>query len=187
MVMKRSTRVFAKVLVAALPLVAVATSSAAPQVQFHGEIAGQTCVPVINGNTDGNVFLETVATSELEDAGSTAGFTSFTISVSGCALNKTAALKIDTVFEGHNVTPLGNMQNTLTDDAAENVQIQLVGEDDPDGVAIVLNGLTNVPGLVVAAGQTAASYTYGARYVSETGNAKAGKILTIAEYSLAYP
>lgn len=187
--MKYCGGVFAKVLVAALPLVAATAVSAAPEVRFMGVVADQTCIPQINGSTVGSVFLKTASSSNLQAAGSTSGFNTFTVTVTDCIASTGAAVKVATLFEGHNVTAAGNLGNQATNNAAQNVQIQLLSGPTDGSAPIVLKSGTPVAvdGIVVAAGQSSASYQFGARFISEQGNAKPGQVLGVAEYSVYYP
>jgi len=174
--MKLSTLLFA---VGALPGIVLA----APTVTFQGEVTAQTCQASINGETDSIVLLPTVSSTVLAAAGTTAGLTPFTISVSGCQAPG-SDLAITTNFLGHNVTGEGNLGNVASNPAA-NVAIQLTKEA-AGTTPIVLNGVTPVTGLVLPTGETGASYQFGAQYITEGGAAGAGAVTAVAEYTLSY-
>lgn len=159
--------------------------NAAPMVTFQGEVSAQTCKASVAGGTNGVVMLPTVAASELASAGSTAGLTKFTISVTDCADPDSSDLPIKTKFLGHAVTNNGNLGNIATASPAENVAIQLTS-DGAGTSALVLNGPTSVDGLVLEQGQTSATYDFGARYVSENGGVTAGAVTSVVEYTLSY-
>lgn len=178
---KHRHRAFVTAALIAAPMLAIA----APQVTFQGEITDQTCVAQINGATSGVVLLPSAPASALNAPGATAGLTPFTISVTDCAA-PAAALNVSTAFLGHNVTAGGNLGNTATADAATNVAVQLT-TDASGGTPITLNGVTAVPGLVVPALGTGATYQYGAQYVAEGGAATPGAVLAVVEYTLVYP
>jgi len=175
--MKLSTLLFA---VGALPGIVLA----APTVTFQGEVTAQTCQASINGETDSIVLLPTVSTANLANSGAKAGLTPFTISVSGCQAPATN-LAITTNFLGHNVTTEGNLGNVAASNPASNVAIQLT-TDASGTTPIVLNGVTPMSGLELPAGETGASYQFGAQYVTEGGSATAGAVTAVAEYTLSY-
>lgn len=173
--------VITKSLIALAVMAAPAFAMATPTVTFQGEVTDQTCQATINGDTNSVVLLPTVTSTALSAPGATTGLTPFTIQVSDCAVMG-AAQNIGTEFLGHNVTTGGNLGNTGT---ATNVAIQLTTAAD-GATPIVLNGPTTVPGLVLAAGDTSASYQFGAQYISEDGSAAAGSVQAVAEYTLSY-
>lgn len=163
------------------PVVAMA----APTVTFQGEVTTQTCEATINGDTNSVVLLPTVATTELDAAGATAGLTPFTISVSGCQAEQTAT-NIATKFLGHNVTTAGNLGNIATATPAENVAIQLLSDANGTSTVDLSGGIASVPGLTLEAGETAASHQFGAQYITEGAAATAGAVTAVAEYTLSY-
>lgn len=155
---------------------------AAPTVTFQGEVTDQTCQVTVNSETNSTVLLPTVSTADLATTGLTAGLTPFTITLSECAAPP-SDLAVTTNFLGHNVTAGGNLGNTAT--AGSNVAIQLT-EEAAGTTAIVLNGVTGVAGLVLATGETSASYQFGAQYIAETAPATAGAVTAVVEYSVSY-
>ena len=159
--------------------------NAAPTITFEGEVTDQTCTPSINGQDNAIVLLPTVPSSELATVGDVTGLTPFTISVAKCTADATNALNITTKFLGRNVKN-GNLVNTaLTPTAATNVALQLT-TDEKGETPVVLDGVTPVAGLVVEKGQTSGEHTFGVRYIAVDGAATAGKVTSIAEYTLSY-
>jgi len=158
------------------------TFAASPNtITFNGQVSDQTCAVAVNGNAANPVILmPTVSATALSAVGSTAGETPFTISVSGCTA-PSSSLAIKTAFQGGNVTSAGNLANAGT---ATNVQVQLL--KGAGGSAVVLNGITSVPGLTLASGATSASHDFAVRYISEAGAATAGTVSATAQYALDY-
>jgi major type 1 subunit fimbrin (pilin) len=157
---------------------------AAPVVQFVGEVSDQTCKASINSQADSTVMLATASVADLSTAGKTSTVTPFTLKVEDCALDK-ADVAIKTTFLGYDVTSNGNLGNQETGtNAATGVSIQIT--KNADGTSpITLNGPTSVPGLVLKAGQTSASYDFAAQYYAEAP-ATAGVVKATAEYALSY-
>ena len=136
-----------KLTLSALVLTALfgANAHANNTITFLGEVSDQTCEVAINGATaNPTVLLPTVSTADLAVAGSVAGETPFTLSVSGCTIHATQALPIKTVFVGNSVTAAGNLGNTGT---ATNVSLQIL--DAVGGNAVDLTGVATVDGLNV--------------------------------------
>lgn len=158
------------------------------QVTFQGEVTSQTCRATINGQSNAVVILPTVPTAELKAKGETTGLTPFTISLTGCAAPAdNASVKIATRFYGQNFNSAGNLTNVSTaKNAATKVSLQLT--EKADGLTPVkLTGNTTVDGLVLAAGQTTATHSFGIRYIAEDTGVTAGPITAMTEYTLSYP
>jgi len=170
-----------------LPLSAMA----APTVTFEGEVTSQTCSVSINGQTNSIVMLPTVAIKDFGEplaAAKTAGFTPFTISITDCQKPEADA-NITTKFLGYNVdSDSGVLGNTRTGDGAANgFGIQLMKDSqNSDSSKVNLKGVTSVPGLVLKAGETSASYDFGVRYYSLSDKGTPGKITAVAEYTVSY-
>jgi major type 1 subunit fimbrin (pilin) len=162
-----------------VPAMAFAASS--NTITFKGQVAAQTCTVSINGN-EGNpvVLMPTVSARDLAEQGSSAGETTFTIEVSGCAVRH-GDTTIKTAFQGDRVTGAGHLGNAGT---ASNVQVQLL--NGAGGSVVRLDGLTSVPGLKLNSGASSASHDFAVRYVSEEGLAKAGTVSATAQYALDY-
>lgn len=158
------------------------------QVTFQGEVTSQTCRATINGQSNAVVILPTVTTTELKAKGDTTGLTPFTISLSGCAAPAdNSSVKISTRFFGQNFSTEGNLTNiSKAKNAATKVALQLT--DNADGLTPVkLTGNTAVEGLVLAAGQTSATHSFGIRYIAEETGVSAGPVTATTEYILSYP
>ncbi|GGM90398.1 fimbrial protein [Shewanella xiamenensis] len=172
-----------KLTLSALVLTALfgANAHANNTITFLGEVSDQTCEVAINGATaNPTVLLPTVSTADLATAGSVAGETPFTLSVSGCTINATQALPIKTVFVGNSVTAAGNLGNTGT---ATNVSLQIL--DAVGGNAVDLTGVATVDGLNVAAGDSTASHDFAVQYYAE-GAATAGTVVSSVQYAISY-
>ena len=178
--MKLKTLLFATSCTVLCSTAAMAT----PIVTFQGEVTSQTCEPSIAGDTNATVLLPTVPSSALSAAGNTTGLTPFTIKVENCQVD-TTDINIGTKFLGHNVTAAGNLGNLATVNAATNVAIQLT-TDDTGATPVVLNGVTNVPGLTLIKGESSAEHNFGAQYIAEGAAATAGAVTAVAEYTLSY-
>jgi major type 1 subunit fimbrin (pilin) len=175
---------FKALVLAASCSIAFSAVNAAPVVEFKGEVIDQTCKSSINSQTDSTVMLSEVSTSELQTPGATSTITPFTVKVEDCSID-TADLEIGTTFLGYNVTENGNLGNQdVGDNAATGVSIQIT--QNSDGTSpVTLNGPTTVSGLVLPAGQTSATYEFGAQYYAEAP-ATAGTVKAVAEYALSY-
>lgn len=172
-----------KLTLSALVLTALfgANAHANNTITFLGEVSDQTCEVAINGATaNPTVLLPTVSTADLAAAGSVAGETPFTLSVSGCTINATQALPIKTVFVGNSVTVAGNLGNT---GSATNVSLQIL--DAVGGNAVDLTGVATVDGLNVAAGDSTASHDFAVQYYSD-GAATAGTVVSSVQYAISY-
>ncbi|HGJ5859443.1 MAG TPA: fimbrial protein [Arsenophonus nasoniae] len=160
--------------------------NAAPTITFQGEVSAQTCETEVNKETNSIVLLNNVSVAQLSGAGSKAGLTPFTVTIKNCTA-PTTDLQVNTKFLGHNVTTAGNLANLIApaDNGAENVAIQIT-TDESGTTPVVLNGVTRVPGLVLKKDETTASHTFGVQYISENGNAKAGQVKAMVEYTVGY-
>lgn len=163
-------------------------ATAAPTVQFQGEVTDQTCEVNINGETNSTVLLPTVNTSDFAGVGSTAGVTPFTTTLSNCG-DVAKGKAITANFLGHNVTKSGVLGNTAIDNPAETVGIQLLETDAQDATPIVLlAGVTpSISKMTFTAdsADTSVSHTFGAAYYA-IDKATAGKVKAVAEYTVSY-
>jgi len=158
---------------------------AANTITFQGEVTDQTCTVQINGQSDPVVLLPTVPTTELQDPGSKTGLTPFTLTLTDCSPPKDDA-QLSVRFLARGVTSAGNLRNLANDQAAEHVSIQLTKDDGGTEPIKLTGGLVKVDGLVLKKGETGASHTYAARYVSSDGNATAGAVQAVVEYVISY-
>ncbi|MBN3809447.1 fimbrial protein [Paraburkholderia sp. Ac-20347] len=173
-----------KVLAVAVMAIPMAAFAQTTSVTFTGKVVAETCTATINGSSDATITLPTVATTDLNAAGATAGLTPFTIDLADCTAPSSAAgdQLINVVFNAQNLTTAGNLGNTS--DAA-NVAVQITTDDAGTAVAD-MSGATGTPGLTLPVGSTSTSATYGARYVAEDGAAGAGAVNAVANYTLEY-
>ncbi|MGB7802472.1 fimbrial protein [Buttiauxella sp.] len=151
-------------------------------ITFKGEITDQTCSVTVNGSSARPVvLLPTISKSELADAGSSAGLTTFTMGVSGCSVDS-SNLEIKTLFIGTNVTSSGNLASSGT---AANVELQLL--TDASGKTVIdLSNPTAVAGISIPAGEHSGEHDYAVQYYSPTGNAGAGDVVAAVQYAISY-
>ena len=159
----------------------VAMAASNNTITFQGEVTAQTCSVTVNG-VDANpmVLLPTVSSSDLDASGKTAGKTTFTLGVSGCAPGPTD-IDVKTVFVANQVTASGNLKNTGT---AGNVELQLL-KDATTTSGIDLNSGVAQDGIVLKAGDTAAEHDFAVQYYA-TGQAGAGSVIASVQYAVSY-
>jgi major type 1 subunit fimbrin (pilin) len=147
-------------------------------ITFTGALQSATCT--ITGGGNQTVALPTLSTSSLSSTGSTAGDTSFSISVTGCTAGLTTA---SAYFEsGINVNATtGRLKNG---GAAGNVELQLL---NGSGTTINLAGVTTAAQGATAANlnSSAGAQTFIARYYA-TGATTPGSVSSSVTYSLVY-
>lgn len=174
----------AAILAAAMPLAAVAADGT---ITFTGELTAQTCT--ISGGGGGSasfsVALPKVSTNALATAGSTAGTTPFSISLSGCTPDTGT---VHTYFEAGPTTDAATGRLNLTDAGggqtnATNVQIELLNSDTSAISAGSADGSQNSQTATIASG--AATLNYFARYYA-TGVSTAGMAGSSVMYTMAY-
>lgn len=175
-------------LITAFALIAIVPGFAysANTINFSGEVTDQTCSAVVDGNTDPTVILKSVPASELNGAvGKSTGETSFTLRLTGCAAPSTGQDKFSAEFQAANATAAGNLTNTASSGAG-GVALQLL--DAPGGTPVKFNGNATVKAgnIILAAGQTSASYDYAVRYVSEAASVTPGPVLSSVMYTVRY-
>ena len=172
----------AVVVATAAPALALANS--ANTINFQGEVTTQTCSVSVNGNAaNPSVLLPSVSTSQLEDPGSAAGLTTFTVAVTGCATSSSAT-PIKTVFIGNQVDGDGNLGNTGT---AGGVALQLLDPASPSEPFKLLTSGYAAPGLNLAALATSATHNFAVRYYSAPGHSTAGTVRGSVQYEVSYP
>lgn len=151
-------------------------------VKFMGEISTQTCTVDINGSSSNPiVLLPTVPASDLATQGSTAGATTFTVNVTGCASNP-ATTAIKTVFVGNNITTNGNLGNTGT---AGNVSINLLDSDGSTSLDFT-PGSATTSNMTLDANKTSTSQALTAQYYAEKALVTAGSVAATAQYAITY-
>lgn len=153
-------------------------------ITFQGEITAPTCV--VNGGKGGEnfeVFLPKVASSELREAGKTAGDTKFNITLSNCGY---LGGKVRANFQEGNTVDVRTGRLTLQSveegAAAENVQVELANEG---GDPISITGDEQKTAYFPIDDNGGANMAYVARYYS-TGKAKAGLVRSQVTYVLQY-
>jgi len=161
-------------------------AQAANTITFVGEVTDQTCEVSINGQANAVVLLPSVPASQLKAAGSKAGLTPFTLTLTHCTAPGTN-MQLTTRFMGRGVTEAGNLGNLATGKKAENVSIQLTDNEAGTKPIDLSKGTTHVTGPVLNKDQNTASHTYAAQYYSHNGNASAGAVQAVVEYVISYP
>jgi len=159
-----------------------AMADSANTITFRGEVTEQTCSVTVNGSAARPVvLLPTVNKNELANLADTAGLTTFTMGVSGCATGS-ADMQLKTLFIGTNVTTSGNLANSGD---AQNVELQLL-TDSTGTTAIDLRTLQAVDGIVLRAGETAGEHDFAVQYFTPTGSATAGTVVGAVQYAISY-
>ncbi|MCD8547782.1 MAG: type 1 fimbrial protein [Aeromonadaceae bacterium] len=150
-------------------------------ITFTGALTSNTCELSSSSQT---VPLPTLAATALKSAGSWAGRTPFTVSLTGC---NDGATSVGLYFEQTDDidTSNGTLNNIAAVSPATNVQVQLlnanfVALDLSKGSKSAQNSLS-----VDASSGTAAIQLY-AQYFSENGSATAGSVEAQAIFSLDY-
>ncbi|SDV00947.1 fimbrial protein [Pseudomonas mucidolens] len=170
----------------ALVTIAPGFAYAANTINFSGEVTDQTCSAVVDGSTDPTVILKSVPVSELNGGvGKATGETSFTLRLTGCAAPSTGQDKFTAEFQATNPTAAGNLTNTASGGAG-GVALQLL--DAPGGTPVQLTGNSTVKAgdIVLASGQTSATYDYAVQYVSEAASVTPGPVLGSLMYTVRY-
>lgn len=158
-------------------LAPMATYASDGTVTVAGNVTTNTCT--ITAPASFTVTLPTLSTAQLNAAGTTAGNTGFSISVTACSTNLTGATMY---FEaGANIdTVTGHLKNTGT---ATGVEIQFL---NASGSVIDLSKASGYQGATTATiSTTAATLNYTARYVATAASA-AGTVASTVTYSLVY-
>ena len=162
-------------------------------VTFNGKVVNQTCT-VTTAKKDQTVRLPTVQSSSLKTAGTTAGETPFTISLTNCNTKNTSGVTQVKAFFLPNATYVDenthNLINKANGSAANNVQIQLLNKDLT--VIKIGENITdqNVKGTDIndtgkADGAVTAELKYFARYYA-TSAAGTGDVNSKVEYNIVY-
>lgn len=169
-----------------MTLIAISGASVAASsntVQFKGEVSTQTCSVNINGNeTSPVILLPTVAVSKLNTKGATAGDTTFTVNVTGCAAAESDTA-IKTVFAGNNPTVNGNLGNAGD---ADKVSIQLLDDNASTPLLFATGSTVTTSAMTLAEGATSTSQNLVARYYAEETGASAGTVIATAQFAITY-
>ncbi|AXK23701.1 fimbrial protein [Serratia marcescens] len=166
-----------------LALTGTCAAASSNTVQFKGEVSTQTCSVNINGNQSNPVvLLPTVAASKLAAKGATAGDTTFTVNVTGCAA-ATSDTAIKTVLAGNNPTTNGNLGNA--GDAAK-VSIQLLDSDATTPLSFASGSTVTTSAMTLAKDATSTSQNLVARYYAEDTGVAAGSVIATAQFAISY-
>lgn len=148
------------------------------RIDINGQLTSSTCqIDTANSPLNKTINLPTLSTNSLNAAGSHAGRTPLTLSISNCEAETTATVNFEA--SSVNVTPAGTLKNLATTDAAANVELQLL-----DGSAQVLNLNTDTPSYNIDGGK--GSMTLYAQYYSPNGNVQSGAVSSYIEMSMNY-
>ncbi|KVO47962.1 fimbrial protein [Burkholderia ubonensis] len=174
------------VLVSAGLAAASAAHASDGTITFTGNVMASTCKVDNGGSVD--VSLPTVGANTLGAAGSTAGRTPFTLSLTECATGAGNPTKVSAVFEaGPTVDQTTGrlMLDAGTEErpAAKNVQISVLNDQHK---AMQLGAMGNQGSQVIdIASDGTAKLNYFAEYYA-TGKAEAGSANSKVQYSLTY-
>lgn len=170
---------FTVVAAAALPAIAHAADGT---ITVNGTIGTQTCT--IDGNGSGSkdftVPLPKVSTSALAVGGSTAGRTTFNITLKNCAPNSG---NVYTHFEAGTTVNSTTGQLLNASGTAKNVEVSLLNGGDQSQIGV---GKANENSKAVALSNGSATLPYLAQYVAMGGAATAGTVNTSVMYSIMY-
>ena len=169
----------------ALSMLALSGACAAASsntVQFKGEVSTQTCSVNINGNQSNPVvLLPTVAASKLATKGATAGDTTFTVNVTGCAA-ATSDTAIKTVLAGNNPTTNGRATRAMR----PKVSIQLLDSDATTPLSFASGSTVTTSAMTLAKDATSTSQNTVARYYAEDTGVAAGSVIATAQFAISY-
>ena len=180
--MKKLIKIAAITSMIGLPVVSFASNT----IIFNGEVTNQTCEVNVEGFADPVVLLDSVPTSKLTGgAGKFTGETPFTIQLSGCTAPTGSSQTFTTLFQATNPTASGNLTNTAKP-GATGVSLQVLTA--PGGTAINLSGGKAVAAgnIVLAVGQTSATYQYAVQYFAERATVAPGPVLGALTYTVRY-
>ena len=160
----------------------LSASAADGTITFNGQVTAQTCSIATPGGADFSVNLPTVISNSLSAAGETAGRTAFSIQLAQCDAGQVA-----TYFEPGATVDFssGRLNNQAAQNAASNVQIQLLGGNG-QFLPVVASGTAQDNSQWVTVDTTGtANLNYFAEYYA-TGNAGAGDVSTSIKYTIIY-
>ena len=171
---------------------AVAPVYADNKLYISGELTNQTCILSVDGSANGNpiVNLGPVHASSLQDAGSTAGRTEFTLGVSGCIPSDDPMGFLVNLKPYYLTGPENDSgkQSTIGNiGSANNVDLHILHPFS--GKPIVYDGLNIYSGagfIPVIPGETSGKRTYSVEYVSHQGGATPGTVVGRVQYAINY-
>ena len=175
--------------VGTLALMSPAARAADGTITINGQLTSATCsISVNGGGANYTVTLPTMQTSDFKAAGTAAGYTAFTIALSGCTAGSgsPAVTKVLPYFEQGPNTDLtsGYLQNVAATTPATGVEVML-STGNTLASALKLQNAAGAQGGAYATLSTNPSFTYYAAYVS-TAEATAGLVNTSVQYDLSY-
>jgi major type 1 subunit fimbrin (pilin) len=134
------------------------------------------------------VTLQPVTAQTLSTAGSVAGRTPFSISITGCPASVS---KVTTYFNS-GATIDAATGNLLNGGSATNVEVQLLNGAGGSATALSAINLTGVQASAQNSSQYAvaggaATLNYYAQYIASGGAAAAGSVKTSVMFTIAYP
>lgn len=153
-------------------------------VQFQGIYQEETCEISIDGKgSSETVTLPKLGTSVLQKDGAEAGGQIFNISLKGCPINRTIALRFisaGTVAD----TATGNMVNTTGDGYSKNVQIRLRNEATNQ---MIIDNTDSVQNYDISDQGEDVTHQFSASYYAKgTSAVTAGLVSTTASIDLIY-
>ena len=143
---------------------------------------------VSSGSQNIAVTLQPVTTQTLATAGSVAGRTPFSISITGCP---TSVTKVATYFNS-GATIDAASGNLLNSGTAKNVEVQLLNGSGGNMASLSAIDLTGTNASDQNSSQysvagTAATMNYFAQYIASGGTVTAGTVNTSVTFTIAYP
>jgi major type 1 subunit fimbrin (pilin) len=183
-----------KTLLTAALLTAFGVAAMAPQaraatpsgtITFTGSLTPSTCSVVVNGGTANQTVtlpVTPLVNGVLGTAGSSAGWTAVTLTLSGCT-GLTGYTKVYPYFTGTNIdTTTGYLNNTGT---AGNVEIALSNGQSTTNALTLQNASGNQNAGTQLLSAPTPTFSYYAGYVA-TAAATAGSVSTSVQYNLNY-
>lgn len=187
--MKNTKTILAIMAACAFPLSHQALASDGT-INFTGKIEDITCtINVDSGSATSTVTLPAVPKSALGAIGSTAGDTPFTIKLTGCTGTGVSATAKDVAvyFEpGGNVNAAGRLNNTISETAAEGVDVALYRANSPT-TPLMLGVIPTAGYAQISTGTPTATMNFVAKYYATTAAVDGGDVTTSATYSIVYP
>lgn len=176
----------------AVAFIPPAAMAADGTITINGQLTAATCSVAVNGGSNGNatVTLPTMQTSDFSTTGTAAGYTPFTIALSGCSAGSStpAVTKVVPYFEQGPTTDMGT--GYLTNNASSNgsnVEVML-STGNSISTALKLQNPVASQGSTAQSitGGNNPSFTYYASYISAKAAATAGVVNTSVQYDLSY-
>ncbi|WP_449426706.1 fimbrial protein [Rhodanobacter umsongensis] len=172
-----------------------ANAASGGTITFSGSITTSTCAVTVGGtntsptgNATATVTLPNVvaANTTLTTAGSSAGWTQFTLNLTGCPASLSGYTNVYPYFTGSGIdTGTGYLTNTGT--ASSNVEIALSNTAATGSTALTLGGASGAQNAgTLAISSTASAFTYWAGYVATAVPVLPGPVTATVQYNLNY-